>query len=131
MFFPAEPRGIEPRSSDFQSDAYTTSAKAPFLLVGAPGLEPEPPESKSGVLTAALCPNVSVAPTGLEPVSLHRERVTSWPFRRQRGSVGVPGFEPGSPESESGILDLCTTPQLVVVQAGLEPADFCLERAAS
>lgn len=27
----AEPRGIEPRSSDFQSDAYTTSAKAPFL----------------------------------------------------------------------------------------------------
>ena len=24
--------------------------------------------------------------------------------------VGVPGFEPGSPESESGILGLCTTP---------------------
>ena len=27
----AEPRGVEPRSMDFQSIAYTTSAKAPSL----------------------------------------------------------------------------------------------------
>ena len=28
--YSAEPRGIEPRSPDFQSGAYTTSAKVPY-----------------------------------------------------------------------------------------------------
>ena len=37
-FFFVEPRGVEPRSQDFQSCAYTKSAKVPF--VGASGVEP-------------------------------------------------------------------------------------------
>ena len=45
-----EPRGVEPRSQDFQSCAYTKSAKAP-CLVAPDGFEPSPPDSESDVLT--------------------------------------------------------------------------------
>ena len=45
-----EPRGVEPRSQDFQSCAYTKSAKVP-CLVAPDGFEPPPPDPESDVLT--------------------------------------------------------------------------------
>ena len=44
-----EPRGVEPRSQDFQSCAYTKSAKAPFL-VASDGFEPPLADPESAVL---------------------------------------------------------------------------------
>ena len=45
-----EPRGVEPRSEDFQSSAYTKSAKVPNV-VASDGFEPPLPDSGSDVLT--------------------------------------------------------------------------------
>lgn len=45
-----EPRGVEPRSRDFQSCAYTKSAKAP-CLVAPDGFEPPLADPESAVLT--------------------------------------------------------------------------------
>ena len=45
-----EPRGVEPRSEDFQSSAYTKSAKVPNV-VASDGFEPPLPDSESDVLT--------------------------------------------------------------------------------
>ena len=45
-----EPRGVEPRSEDFQSSAYTKSAKVPFV-VAPDGFEPPPSDPESDVLT--------------------------------------------------------------------------------
>ena len=45
-----EPRGVEPRSEDFQSSAYTKSAKVPNI-VALDGFEPPLPDSESDVLT--------------------------------------------------------------------------------
>ena len=45
-----EPRGVEPRSEDFQSSAYTKSAKVPYV-VAPDGFEPPLPDSESDVLT--------------------------------------------------------------------------------
>ncbi len=47
--FFVEPRGVEPRSQDFQSCAYTQSAKAP-CLVALDGFEPPLADPESAVL---------------------------------------------------------------------------------
>ena len=63
-----EPRGVEPRSQDFQSCAYTKSAKVP-CLVAPDGFEPPPPDPESDVLTVTPSAKVPclVAPDGFEP----------------------------------------------------------------
>ena len=65
-----EPRGVEPRSQDFQSCAYTKSAKAP-CLVAPDGFEPPLADSESVVL--AVTPWGIVAETkGFEPLRRFR-----------------------------------------------------------
>ena len=48
-----KPRGVEPRSEDFKSSAYTKSAKVPNV-VAPDGFEPPLPDSESDVLTITL-----------------------------------------------------------------------------
>ena len=52
-----EPRGIEPRSQDFQSCAYTKSAKVP-IIVAPDGLEPPLADSETAMLTITLWSNL-------------------------------------------------------------------------
>ena len=66
-----EPRGVEPRSTDFQSVAYTKSAKAP-CFVAPNGFEPPPADPESAVLTVTPWGIIDAETKGFEPLRRFR-----------------------------------------------------------
>ena len=90
-----EPRGVEPRSQDFQSCAYTKSAKVPFW-VAPDGFEPPPPDPESDVLTITPWSNL-VMREGLEPTTRCFVDNCSNPTELPHHYAEAEGFEPPEP----------------------------------
>ena len=63
------PPGYDPDSTDFQSVAMTTSAKAVFVLAEGLGIEPRTHESKSCVIPFHHPPTKMAPEAGIEPTT--------------------------------------------------------------